>query len=168
VLHAGDFCGFGYAAPESPCYHRQQRIMPYVDRPIIIQPDKVQRRLPRTRCNPEKLLAINIPSARRLVPDGHIDPAVDDGIEEMLVVKIVRLPGRYRVVAANRQHAFRGDFAKRHMMRETDLCVRLQRFDGVVGTDVRLEQMQVGAVGPLAIEREAGRPYAAQIPETNE
>jgi hypothetical protein len=53
-------------------------------------------------------------------------------------------------------------------MRETDVRVRLQRFDDVVGADVRLEEMQIRTVGPLAIEREAGRPYAAQIAETDE
>ena len=142
--------------------------MPHVDGPIIIQPDKVQRWLPLARCNAEKLLTVCVPSARRLVLDGHVDPAVDDGIEQVLVVKIVHLPGRCRIIAADRPHAFRGHFAKRHVMRQTDLRVRLQRFDGMVGTDVGLEQMQVRTVSPLAIEREARRPYTAQIPETDE
>jgi hypothetical protein len=115
--------------------------MPHVDRPIIIQPDKVQRRLPRARCNSEKLLTIDIPSARWLVLDGHVDPAAHDGIKKVLVVKIVQLPRRYRVITTDRQHALRGHFARRDVMRETDLRVRLQRFDGVVGTDVSFEQM---------------------------
>src|SRR2546430_8588531 len=39
-------------------------------------------------------------------------------------------------------------------------------FDGVVGTDVRLEEMQIRTAGPCAIEREACWPYAAQIGAT--
>src|SRR5262249_28233138 len=100
-------------------------------------------------------------SAYRLVLDGHVDPAADDGIEEVLVIKIVQLPRRCHVIAADCQHALRGDFAKRDVMRETDLRVRLQRFDGVIGPDVCLEQMQVRTVGPVTLEREARRPYAA-------
>jgi len=38
------------------------------------------------------------------------------------------------------------------MMRQTHLRVRLQRFDGVLGAYVRLEQMQVRPGGPCAIE----------------
>src|SRR5262245_30592942 len=97
--------------------------------------------------------------------DGHVDPAIDDGIEQVLVVKIVYLSGCYRIIAANGSHAFRGHFAKRHVMRQTNMRVRLQRFDSMIGTYVCLEQMQVRMVSPLAIEREARRPYAAQIPE---
>ena len=58
--------------------------------------------------------------------------------------------------------------AKGQHLRETDLRVRLQRFDGVVGTDVGLEQMQIRPIGPVALEREARRPYAAEIPKTDE
>jgi hypothetical protein len=105
VLHTGGFVGFGDPAPEATCHHRQQRMMLHVDRPIIIQSDKVQRRSPRARCNPEKLLTIDVPSTRRLVLDSHVDSAVDDGIEEVLVVKIVGLPGRCRVITADHQHA---------------------------------------------------------------
>ena len=53
-------------------------------------------------------------------------------------------------------------------MRQTDLRVRLQHFDGMVGTHVRLEQMQVRMVRSLAIERKARWPDTAQIPQTDE
>src|SRR5262245_58227771 len=142
--------------------------MPYIDCSIIIYPDKVQRRPPCVRRNPEKLLTIYVPPAHRLVLEGHVDPAVDNSIEEMLVVKIVQLPRRCCVIAADRQHALRGDFAKCDVMRQTDLRLWLQPFDGVIGTDVCLEQMQVCTVGPVTLEREARRPYATEIPKTEE
>src|SRR5262245_39043449 len=99
--------------------------MAHVDGPIIIQPDKVERRPPCAWRNPEKLLAVYVPSARRRVLNGDIDPAVNDGIEAVLVIKIINLPSRCLVVAADRQHALHRDFTKRHVMRQTDLRVWL-------------------------------------------
>src|SRR5262245_6697986 len=63
ALHAGVLVSFGKPTRKSAYEHCQERIMPHVDGAIIIQPDKVQRWLPRTRGNPKKLLTVYIPSA---------------------------------------------------------------------------------------------------------